>query len=631
MPKTSISWRALAERSPSEGLLDALIAILAIGIGLASTLAWRTSAWLVDQNVPMLHDCYYHAVRILDAFARGSPLVFQYDAMAWAPEGGWVPWSWGYDSLLAGLLLLARPLWPDIEPSQLLLYLPLLFIPLSIVLALLVTRLVGLPALMRLTVVCAFAASPIFQSLHRFAVLDHHQVEQALFLSSLVGWLWWLQRPESRRRAVLLGAIVGIAPAFHSGLFFIHVASGGVLTLLWWRGLLPGPNQTAGFAISLLSATLLSALPSAPVWAGELNAYSLSWLHLLLAAGLAGYAVALARWPCRVNRALLLLAGGLVIAVIGADSLREALDYISGQGHYLSTIGESHSALWETATGKSSPWALAFIYTGWAWLWPLSIILALGFALFSRSPERIALGGFASLGLLLLAGQLRFANYGLLFTILLPVVGMQLWVGGRRRTWLAAQGLLVAAALFFAWPSWAKLRAPLPTANDGLQVQLLPAYRQLDTLCRKAQGERPPIVLADGQLGHYLRYHTHCAVMANNFFTSPRAREKVDLVERLLALSPDELTADPAPFDLILVALWRTNLELAYSDPGSPHLDWLDLARTDYPGLTLRWQSFYWVETGGRRLAFARIFERDPAVEVPPIDQAPDHPPSGDN
>ena len=50
-------------------------------------------------------------------------------------------------------------------------------------------------------------------------------------------------------------------------------------------------------------------------------------------------------------------------------------------------------------------------------------------------------------------------------------------------------------------------------------------------MCQKAPG----IVLADQNDGHYIRYHTDCANIANNFILTPQHVAKNQLAERLLA------------------------------------------------------------------------------------------------
>ena len=62
---------------------------------------------------------------------------------------------------------------------------------------------------------------------------------------------------------------------------------------------------------------------------------------------------------------------------------------------------------------------------------------------------------------------------------------------------------------------------------------------------RAARAE-PGVVLAQPSEGHYLRFHTSCSVIANNFLVTPHDVEKQNEAERLLNLPANRL-ADAAP------------------------------------------------------------------------------------
>ncbi|MDH3589831.1 MAG: hypothetical protein OEQ74_10535, partial [Gammaproteobacteria bacterium] len=86
-------------------------------------------------------------------------------------------------------------------------------------------------------------------------------------------------------------------------------------------------------------------------------------------------------------------------------------------------------------------------------------------------------------------------------------------------------------------------------ANDPDYQFLQPAFPILDQLCRQQPGN----VLAYINDGHYIRYHTSCSVLANNFLLTPQHFEKVAEVNRLLRLSPEEFAQSDHDIDYLLV------------------------------------------------------------------------------
>ena len=298
--------RVLPRPPPSEGFLSALIIIAVTVFGWALAYLWEPSARVAGGYVPMDHDGYYHAVRILDAVQSGALVVFQYDHLMHVPEGNWVSWPWGYDSLMAGLLRLLQSLFPTTAQDYLLGLLPLLWVPVNVSLVVLIGRVVGLSAWVRLILALSYVAGLGFVRLHAFGVLDHHQAEQALYSAALLAWLLWLRAPNSARRAVACGVVIGIAPAFHASLIFVHLASIALLGMLWMRNSLPTPRSTLLFAFALLLTAVSVALVSAPFRArfGNYGAVFLVLVPVLLCTQLC------------TGRRQRLLAPGLTVAML---------------------------------------------------------------------------------------------------------------------------------------------------------------------------------------------------------------------------------------------------------------------------------------------------------------------------
>lgn len=79
-------------------------------------------------------------------------------------------------------------------------------------------------------------------------------------------------------------------------------------------------------------------------------------------------------------------------------------------------------------------------------------------------------------------------------------------------------------------------------ANDIYFSNLRPLLTTLHEACE----EKPGIVLADNDAGHYIRYYTDCPVIANNFLLTARDEEKIQLMDRLFSM-PAARLIDEAP------------------------------------------------------------------------------------
>ena len=68
---------------------------------------------------------------------------------------------------------------------------------------------------------------------------------------------------------MVFGAVLGIAPGFHNGLFVLQAFLGGTIVLLWLRGLLELRRTESWFAAALVVSSLAILLPSEPFRAFE--------------------------------------------------------------------------------------------------------------------------------------------------------------------------------------------------------------------------------------------------------------------------------------------------------------------------------------------------------------------------
>ena len=193
---------------------------------------------MVTPTYPTGNDSFYHARRILDA-AVGNRGVFQFDDLLHVPDGAWVSWPWGYDYLLAKATQAALWLHPGLDPMAFLSYVPVAWIAVNAALFLAACRAIGLSVEFRLLAMLCFALSPLTQLLHAVGMIDHHYVEHTFVLLAVWLGIRWFQRPADRRRALGLGVALGVAPAFHNGLFILQLLPLFAVFAAWLRGAAP--------------------------------------------------------------------------------------------------------------------------------------------------------------------------------------------------------------------------------------------------------------------------------------------------------------------------------------------------------------------------------------------------------
>ena len=193
-----------------------------------------------------------------------------------------------------------------------------------------------------------FASSPMTQTLHRVAMLDHHYVEYTLRAGLALprpGLGRGPLQPAARGRA---GVVLGAAPAFHNGLFILQLP---VLVTLAWLWAMQRPidrRAVLAFALALVATTAAFLLPSEPFWRGEFSFYLHSGFHLYVACCTAllcvlaslvrrtprrrpGCARRSSPWRCRLSRR----------SCWEANSSSAALDYLDRLGEVGSIPRES--------------------------------------------------------------------------------------------------------------------------------------------------------------------------------------------------------------------------------------------------------------------------------------------------
>jgi hypothetical protein len=267
----------------------------------------RESAILGDHWLPRGNDSFYHAQRILDA-AVGTRGFYQFDERLHVPDGSWISWPWAYDYLMAKATQLALWITPSLDPMAFIAYVPVAWIFVNAALFLAAARASGLSREMQALAMFGFAFSPLTQLLHWIGMVDHHYVEHTFVL--LCAWLGlrWFGGPGTWGRPAALGVTLGLATAFHNGLFILQLFPLTAVLVLWLRRSTPPAAELRVFGVALVAATLLGLLPSEPFREGMFEFGLHSWFHLYAAACTA-LAMAFMAWRSASRRTVGALVG----------------------------------------------------------------------------------------------------------------------------------------------------------------------------------------------------------------------------------------------------------------------------------------------------------------------------------
>ena len=506
----------------------------------ALLMAWHPTdaSLLAGQYIPVGNDSFYHARRILDMMAEPGSL-HQFDPKVHVPEGSMLIWPWGYDYLMS-LLARAGVALTGAAPFTVLAHLPPLGFPLAIWLTAVICRRLGLGLAATLVAMLAMALLPLNLDMYSVGSVDHHFAEQLLVLATLASALGWLADPGSRLRAAGTALLLGLAPCIHNGLFVLQIPLLGALGLQWLRGE-PAPRTSPIFAATLVAATLVAALPSASLRNGSFEFYTLSWFHVYFAVCAAGATLFLA-FLRFTPRNLALLALLLLAALVPVARQLLLVDrFMSVEVVGAQDISEVQS-LWQLWHARGSLLALTDLYSFFVVLLPATVVLCAFETWRERDAARRYFWLACLAGLLMMASMVRMHVFGS-FALLLPwlawlqrgLAAGKLPQAGARGTWAVATLAAVGGAL----PAWSSVKV---AGNDPYYALTAEVYAPLAELCRRAPG----VVLASPDDANYVRYHTDCPVIANNFLLTPQHEAKIREVRELMALAPEKL-ASAAP------------------------------------------------------------------------------------
>lgn len=509
--------------------------LMACAVGFVITLAQFPSIYVDGHYVPFGTDSFYHARRILDTVADFSTF-FQFDPKMQVPEGGIVIWPWAYDFTMALLVRAGLALHFSRDPLAILLHIPVFMYPVCLAVVAVICRQLRLGVMATALAMLGMAVFPLNQALYGIGNIDHHYAENLFVLSCLASSLAWLRKPESRKRAILAGVLFGLAPGVHMALFILQIPLVAAMVLTWLRKL-PMPQNTRAFAIALLAGCLVVALPSLSTRMGNFQFQTLSWFQVYIAACTGTLIVLMSRFPAQ-GRALFGMAGVAVlmlVPILGQIVLANDFFTVSIEG--MDDISEVQSPV-KLAIQPGGVLYVGSLYTLMFVLGPVSLALSLWKAWTDRALERRYFWLASAFGLVLLATQIRLQYFGsfALFVPLLYVIDE--WTRVRAKVpaliWAAATVLLALSSL----PGFTmRLLAREVVSGDPYYDVTRTIYSPLAAACAAAPG----IVLANPNDGHYLRYHTQCSVIANNFLVTKFQELKTREENELLSLPATQL------------------------------------------------------------------------------------------
>ena len=510
--------------------------LLASAAAVFLALAAFPSAFIGGHYIPVGNDAFYHARRILDLIADPSSL-HEFDPRVHVPEGTTLIWPWGYDYLMSLLVRVGLALHLGRDAIAVLDHVPVVAFPVCIALVVVVCRQLGVGARGSFVAALATAFFPLNQGLYGIGNVDHHFAEQLFVLASLACALAWLGKGDSIARACALGLIFGVAPCIHNGLFVIQLPLVGVFLWSWIHGRAL-PRTTWTFAIVLVLVTVAAAAPSRALREGSFAFYTLSWFHVYFAFCVGALCTLLARFPFSKRNVAIVAVAVLAAVAPVASQLLLADRFLSVSVEGAEGISEVQS-LWALAANRNSLFAVTGNYSYLVLLLPATMALCAWRALRVEKPDRLFFWLACLFGSVLLALMVRLHVYGS-FALCLPWIVLidEKMASGQLKTSAATAtlALIVLAATAATIP---RLSAPHVAGNDpyyALTYDLYPAFAD-------ACARNPGVALSSLDDGNYIRYHTECSVIANNFLLTAFHESKVREVRALRQLAAKDLAS----------------------------------------------------------------------------------------
>lgn len=506
---------------------------------MAASIAYlmRDNASIGDQVLPMGNDSFYHARRMIDT-ATG-PGFYEFDERMHVPEGSWVTWPWAYDFLAGKALAVALFVNPTLQPMVFLGWIPVLWVFLNAALFLAIAARLELRLELIACAGLAFGLSAAIQGLHGFAIIDHHFIELSFVLAATLALMRWLGDPDSRRDGAILGVVLGLAPAFHTGAFILQLPVLITLFILWLRDEAPPAAATRSMAVALLITTLLILLPSGPFRDLQFSMTTLSWFHGYVAVCTAIAASLMAWKPISGRQFTILAAVSAALGVPLVSSILLGSNFLSGKLLMFDRITEVRSPVADLLI----PAAWPSIFSLYSWLFLLLPFLIVFFAwqlIRKADPVKSAFYVSGIFGLIMLSLQQRLLYFGLAALILgsiLLVAQLEHFKFKR-----AVVGLIALVGIAISVQP--QLRGQLfAQQSPGFSRDYEMTYSMYAPLAEACDKE-PGLMIAGNNDGHPIRFHTECSVLANNFILTPLQEAKTAELLGLLDMQPAEFLAN---------------------------------------------------------------------------------------
>ena len=511
--------------------------LMASTLGFVIMLAQLPSAYADGHYVPFGPDSFYHARRILDTVAD-TGAFYQFDPKMHVPEGGIVIWPWAYDFTMAMLVKIGLALHLSRDPLAILMHIPVFAFPVCLGIVAVICRQLRLGVMATTLAMFAMAVFPLNQSLYGIGNFDHHYAENLFVLSSLAAGIAWLRKPESKLRAALPGLALGLAPGVHMALFILQIPLLAAFGLGWLRQK-SMPQNSLTFAIALLAGCLAVALPSYSLQHGNFQFQTLSWFQVYIAACTGTLIVLMCHVPAR-GRGLIGIGALAVLMLLPiAGNIGLANDFFTENIEGMDDISEVQSPV-KLALQPGGILYVGSFYTLLFFLGPVSFVLSAWRAWQDQAPERRYFWLASVFGLVLLATQLRLQYFGS-FALFLPLLYVidewtRVRAGHPALVWLAAVMVLGVSSV----PGFTlRLFSRETLAGDPYYEVTRELYAPLAKACAASPG----VVLANPNDGHYVRFHTNCSVIANNFLVTKLQERKTREENELLKLPAAEVAA----------------------------------------------------------------------------------------
>ena len=509
---------------------------MASTIAVFMALQLDSAAFVDGRYIPVGNDSFYHARRILDA-AIGVRGFYQFDNMIHVPEGSWVNWPWAYDYLVARALAMAVWIRPSIEPMAFLAHVPVVWIFVNMGLLTMIGRQIRLGAAPTAIVLLGFALLPLTQTLHGVGIIDHHFIELTFVLAAVCSGLLYFSASDRVVNAIVLGIVLGMAPAFHNGLFILQIPVLACVLAQWLRRKAPRNRSLVWLAGTLIGSTLLVCLPSIPFRVLQFEFWTLSWFHLYIA-GCSGLCLIFFGWrPVTKPNIGLLLAIGTVMVVPIFAKLLSGTAFLTGDLQVLANITEVKSPFARISEPGGILWVTSY-YSRIIFLAPLIVGLFAVRAWHSDDSANVYFSIFVVFGVLLMLAQYRLHPFGSWALLLGSLLLIDEW---RDRQGISPLAASAATLLVFAIAYQPPLKNGLfyihPPGFDRNYAATRTLFPSLAAECAEKSGT----VLAYSDDGHYIRYHTDCSVFTNNFLLTPFHAKKILEADTLLQMTPEQL------------------------------------------------------------------------------------------